>query len=263
MSAEEIRNLQVRSGSGWDSVLVDHLEAVYDHLADARNTDVNCLRVDIVLDNAGFELFTDLILAAFLIQAGLAKTVYFHPKAMPWFVSDVTERDFFDLITVIANPESFFPQDSNAAAIDVVKELGQELQRLLENRQIVLRSDPFWTRECSFWELKSAAPELYEELRSSQMVIFKGDLNYRKLTADARWDSTISFSEAIGCLGVNSGVQVLALRTCKSDAIVGLAEGKDQELRNKTQSGDDCEGRRWAWNGEWAVAQFSDGSIKA
>lgn len=52
------------------------------------------VRVDIVLDNAGFELFGDLCLAELLLEAKLASKIYFHVKAMPWFVSDTTLRDF-------------------------------------------------------------------------------------------------------------------------------------------------------------------------
>ncbi len=51
-------------------------------------------RVDVILDNAGFELVTDLVLADFLVSAGLAKQIRFHGKSIPWFVSDVTKQDF-------------------------------------------------------------------------------------------------------------------------------------------------------------------------
>lgn len=272
MSSEDIRKLQTRSGSDLEGVLVNHLEVAFDHLAKSGTNGSSRSRVDIVLDNAGFELFTDLLLAAFLIQAGLATTVCFHPKDMPWFVSDVMEQDLRDLIAVLADPESFFPQHSPAVATVAQNEirdnngtlqaLGQELQGFLKTSRIVVRSDPFWTRECSFWQMKHAAPDLYEHLRASRLVVFKGDLNYRKLTADARWDPSIPFAEAIGCLGHDSGIQILALRTCKSDVVVGLPEGKDEMLRQQTKSGHGFAGRQWAWDGQWAVAQFSDGSPK-
>lgn len=71
------------------------------------------------------------------------------------------------------------------------------------------------------------------------------------------WDPTTPLQEAIGPLGKSSGLSVLALRTCKGDTVVGLPEGKDEELR-KDQGGQP-EARQWAWKGKWAVVELSGG----
>jgi len=52
-------------------------------------------------------------------------------------------------------------------------------------------------------------------------------------------------------------MRTLALRTCKADVVVGLAEGEDERLRGL--DGGDGAARRWAWSGKWAVVQFCDG----
>merc|ERR1719270_259814 len=49
--------------------------------------------IDIVMDNAGFELFSDLCLADFLITTGLASMVRLRVKVHPWFVSDTSKKD--------------------------------------------------------------------------------------------------------------------------------------------------------------------------
>ncbi|KPJ14847.1 UPF0364 protein C6orf211-like [Papilio machaon] len=49
---------------------------------------------DIVCDNSGYELFSDLCFAHFLISQEIVKKVRFHVKKIPWFVSDVTPVDF-------------------------------------------------------------------------------------------------------------------------------------------------------------------------
>jgi damage-control phosphatase, subfamily III len=78
----------------------------------------------------------------------------------------------------------------------------------------------------------------------------------------ANWDPTTPFTEAIGPLGKkSSGVRVLALRTCKGDVVVGLPKGKDEELRALPGGGGDTGAREWAFNGKWAVVQFSDGKV--
>lgn len=59
--------------------------------------------LDIILDNAGYELFTDLCLADYLVTYKFVNTVRFHGKAIPWFVSDVTNQDFTTTIDYIAH----------------------------------------------------------------------------------------------------------------------------------------------------------------
>lgn len=55
------------------------------------------------MDNAGYELFTDLCLADYLMTYKFVNTVRFHGKAIPWFVSDVTSQDFKATIDSVAH----------------------------------------------------------------------------------------------------------------------------------------------------------------
>lgn len=73
------------------------------------------------------------------------------------------------------------------------------------------------------------------------------------------WDITTPFPTAIGPLGPDSGVRILALRTCKADVVVGLTERVDEELRLIEGGGGYNGARKWAWSGKWAVVQFCDG----
>lgn len=50
------------------------------------------------MDNSAYELFTDLCLADYFITYGFADTVVFHGKSIPWYVSDVTKRDFVEFL---------------------------------------------------------------------------------------------------------------------------------------------------------------------
>lgn len=60
-------------------------------------------------------------------------------------------------------------------------------------------------------------------------------------------------------MGKSSGVRLLALRTCKADVVVGLPDGKDEELLASEGDGSSSGRPKWCWTGKWALAQFSDG----
>ncbi|KAI8957286.1 DUF89-domain-containing protein [Daldinia sp. FL1419] len=274
LTYEDIQKLQgseARKASE-KNILVNDLGATYDVLKKAKREGKKERRVDIVLDNAGFELYVDLILAGFLLSSGLATLVVLHPKSIPWFVSDVLPADFAALLNALVNPKQFYEtpseddklQDRTPPALSEkdVADLGflfQEWSRTYAEGQLILRPNSFWTYPGSYWRLPSVEKSLYEDLKTSEVVIFKGDLNYRKLTGDAAWDPSTPFTEAIGPLGPGSGVNVLALRTCKADVVVGLKPGQDEELRATEGGGGNSGARKWAWSGKWAVVSFSEG----
>ncbi|KAG7289410.1 hypothetical protein NEMBOFW57_005781 [Staphylotrichum longicolle] len=266
LTYEDIQKLQGSEArrAAEKNILVNDLPAVYAHLLAAKKDAAKKeRRVDIVLDNAGFELYVDLILAGYLLSAGLATTVVLHPKSIPWFVSDVLPGDFASLLGAIADPKRFYETPSEEDKLQGVepeklseKELG-ELEFLFG---LVLRPNRVWTGPGSFWRLPKEAESLVEDLKEAELVVFKGDLNYRKLVGDVAWDPTTPFTEAIGPLGPGSGVNVLALRTCKADVVVGLKPGEDEKLKQMEGGGGDSGARKWAWNGKWAVVSFSKGT---
>lgn len=271
LSFEDIQKLQGSEArkKSEKNILVNDLPGVYDMLKKLEDEGKKDRRVDIVLDNSGFELFVDLVLAGYLLSAGLATEIVFHSKSFPWFVSDVIPQDFADLLTGLHDPVAYFTASEDerkeGKAIGPLTDAQKSDLEFLFSRwslfhadgKFVLRPNRFWTTAGSYWRLPKIAPALFEDLKQSELVIFKGDLNYRKLTGDADWNPTTKFAEAIGPLGEQgSGVRVLVLRTCKADVVVGLPEGKDEELRSGNEKG---EGRKWAWSGKWAVVQFWDG----
>lgn len=258
------------------NILVNDLPAAFRSLkASQAASPKGERRVDIVLDNAGFELFVDLILAGYLLASGLATQIVLHPKSIPWFVSDVVPKDFGELLNALANPQAFYSsltksseaKEDDPATQPLKEEEVADLKVLFDHwselhaeGRLVIRPNRFWTHSGGYWRMPSVAPELYKDLQESELVIFKGDLNYRKLVGDCAWDPTAPFREAIGPLGRNGeGLKVLALRTCKADTVVGLPEGTDENIRQTEGGGGDSGARKWAWSGKWAVVQFWDG----
>ncbi|KAK5166297.1 Hairy/enhancer-of-split with YRPW motif protein 2 [Saxophila tyrrhenica] len=276
LSYDDIQKLQGSESrkANEKNILVNNLPAAFSCLKSAQQnvSKDQERRVDIVLDNAGFELFVDFILAGYLLQSGLATHIVLHPKNIPWFVSDVVPKDFSDLLNVLLNAKSFYetPSESDTADGKTPPPLSEkeetDLRQLFDNwsslyaeGKIILRPNAFWTEAGSYWRLSQTHPELCEDLKSSELVIYKGDLNYRKLTGDAMWDPTTPFTEAIGPLGPGSGLRTLALRTCKADVVVGLPKGVDEKIREERGETGEEVGRKWAWSGKYAVVSFCDG----
>lgn len=71
--------------------------------------------------------------------------------------------------------------------------------------------------------MQERAPALYEELAKANLVIFKGDLSYRKLIADIFSEPSVDKEEVLSFRPTDS----LYLRTLKSDGIVGLSSSVD------------------------------------
>lgn len=274
LSYDDIQKLQGSESrkANEKNIVVNDFPAAFACLKQAQKSGATERRVDIVLDNAGFELFVDLVLAGYLLQSGLATHIVLHPKNIPWFVSDVVPKDFSDLLNVLVDAKKFYetpseedqakgvtPQPLSSKEQADMRALFDNWSGLYAEGKIVMRPNVFWTEGGSYWRMPSTTPSLHMDLNESELVIFKGDLNYRKLTGDAMWDPATPFTEALGPLGPGSGVRVLALRTCKADVVVGLPKGEDERLKSMEGGGGESGARKWAWSGKWAVVSFCDG----
>ncbi len=216
-------------------ILVNDIHKLFPILREARSKDPSKkIRLDIILDNAGFELFTDLCLAEFALRAQVVDKVHMHYKAMPWFVSDVTYHDFMWTIDTLHNHRD-----------NLLSSLGKSWHKRLSSKQWDISGHNFWTTPHDYSEMKAVCPELYKELSQSDLILFKGDLNYRKLIGDRSWEYTIPFAEAL--CGFHPA-PLCALRTCKADLITGLPEGVSEEMSSKHEG--------WLLNGEYAVIQY-------
>ncbi|KAF3926125.1 hypothetical protein ABW21_db0209596 [Orbilia brochopaga] len=273
LSHEDIQSLQgshARKESE-KNILANDLDKIYDLLTSLKQSKEGDRRVDIVLDNSGFELFVDLYLAGYLLSQGLATHIVLHPKNHPWFVSDVLPSDFGILLNALRDPVDFFVtqhegEDEHKPELDevgsnAIKKLFENLSLHHAEGKLSIRTNSFWTLQDPFWSLASDEnADLWNDLKSSELVIYKGDLNYRKLTGDAEWDPTTPFEVALGAIGKASGCRTLALRTCKADVVVGLPEGTDERLRKEDHdNANEPEKRKWSWSGKYAVVQFCDG----
>lgn len=98
--------------------------------------------VEIVNDNAGFEFYTDLLLAEYMIDKQLATKVRFSVKPIPWFVSDVTPKDVNWIVDFISNHSSPY-----------VKEQGLRWKQYFEEGKFELSpTNYFWVSPYEFYK---------------------------------------------------------------------------------------------------------------
>lgn len=208
-------------------IVVNHTRAVVEYLAALAD---ESSRVDIIVDNAGFELVCDLALADFLLSSHLAAVVVLHVKFHPTFVSDAIDKDITQTISFLANsPHS------------AVGEFAHRLQAHLAASRLQLQHDLFWTSPLSFWEMP---PGVRQELARSSLLISKGDANYRRLLGDRHWPYTTPFADIVSYLPA----PLVALRTFKSEVAAGLAPEQIRILNEQDP--------RWLTNGKRGVIQF-------
>jgi hypothetical protein len=181
-------------------------------------------RVDFVNDNSGRELLFDLALADFLLNYEWVNMVVFHLKNQPFFVSDA------------------MPQDVEASLARLRRTtLGRRLGEHLAAGNLILRDHPFWT---SFLMFRQMPPTLITELASSDLVILKGDVNYRRLLDDRHWPHT-TLMEVIADY---FPAPFLALRTLKGEIMVGLESGQAEQLAARDPT--------WLINGKRGIIQL-------
>ncbi|XP_039260003.2 damage-control phosphatase ARMT1-like [Styela clava] len=214
-------------------LLADNSEAIFKHLCNVKQSG-NKIRVDMVIDNAGFEFSSDIMLAEFLLESKIADSIQFHVKCIPWFVSDVTFEDFDYTLKTLSQTEN-----------KVLASYGKLWLKRLQDRTFLIapkENSQFWTLSRPYSEMHKHDPKLYQRLESSALIIFKGDMNFRKLVSDLAWDSEIPFATSV--LGF-SPAPLCTLRTLKADVVVGLAPGKAEDAAKKDED--------WMVSGKYAI----------
>jgi hypothetical protein len=194
-----------RAGQSHDLLCDDRRRAVTELLRPRGD-------VHLVADNTGSELSMDLALADVLITSAAAR-VSLHVKMHPVFVSDATVADVWDLLGAMRGRGG------------PCRELGARLERAFEAGQLRILPDFYWNGPRFLWDRPA---RIAAEIDRADMVIFKGDANYRRVIGDALWAPDTALADATGYFPA----PLLLLRTMKSDAVVGLPGGLAERLDN-------------------------------
>ncbi len=161
-------------------------------------------RADIILDNAGMELFTDLLLAYWLVKKQFSEKVVLHAKTWPTFVSDATIEDISVLTDMLA-----------AHSDSAIPRYLEELKCLINEGTIIIKDHAFWNAPLHFYQMPEA---LANELSRSGMVLIKGDANYRRIFGDRQIPPDFVPKDLISYMQAPT----FAIRILKSEIISGL-----------------------------------------
>jgi hypothetical protein len=188
------------------NLLVDDSERIWQYLKQRPDR-----RLAIITDNAGTELLFDLALTDFLLSEGLARQVVLHLKSQPFFVSDAISADV----------------EAGLQALERGGATARELSQRMQAHRVQGRwqLDTHWVYATCLFYFQLPA-DLRQELAAMDLVILKGDVNYRRLLGDAHWPPTASFESATSYFPT----ALVTLRTLKAELIVGLHEGEAQRL---------------------------------
>ncbi|MEU5979107.1 damage-control phosphatase ARMT1 family protein [Streptomyces sp. NPDC047315] len=162
--------------------------------------------VAVVADNAGRELIPDLVLVDHLLEHRRAQRVVLHVKPYPYYVSDATTADVVDALRRLGGA----PGEAGR--------IGGRLWRAMAAGVLEVTTHPFFCAPLPYEEMPD---DLRGQFAGCALTLVKGDLNYRRLVGDRLWDATTPFADRTA----HFPGAVAALRTLKSDVVVGLEQG--------------------------------------
>jgi len=183
----------------------------------------------LVADNAGRELIPDLLLIDHLLRHGRVERAVLQVKPYPYYVSDATTADVVDALRRLT------------AAKGAAGQSGHRLWSALTDGRLTLRAHPF---SCAPLPYADMPDDLRQEFAAADVTVMKGDLNYRRLIGDRLRPATTPFAIPTAYFPG----PVAALRTLKSDVIVGLDARTEAALVA-------AEEQRWRTSGTHALIQ--------
>jgi hypothetical protein len=218
-------------------ILCNDSEQIWTFFERWRQNPDQARRLDLILDNAGFELICDLIFLLMLYQTGIMShektTVRFFVKQMPWFVSDTMEHDIQYTIKYLC------AQTDRPS----VRKLGEFVRNKFDQNRWQIVSEPYWTHPYDYSRMRETDAKLYQDLSTSDLLLFKGDLNYRKLVGDIDWPFTTTFEAALRGFTPSN---MISLRTIKFNPVVNLPS--EESVANLPSD--------WYFTGEYALIHF-------
>ena len=188
--------------------------------------------MEIILDNTGLELVHDLALADYLLSGLGLMEIQLSVKAHPTFVSDALKVDVLQAI-------QFLKEMDHAA----LKSMANRLENHVQSRRLTMTEDFFWNSPLAGWQMPD---RLREEFARFDLIVSKGDANYRRWLGDRHWSFITPIDDILSYLPTPLAV----LRVLKSEVAAGLLPGQPEKLSRRDPD--------WLVDGKWGMIQFVD-----
>jgi uncharacterized protein with ATP-grasp and redox domains len=212
-------------GAQHDRIVLNQMDQAYHYLRQKEN------KVAYFFDNVGKELYFDLAFIDHLLESGLANSITCYLKNQPFFVSDVMPKDFMHAVDYLSSSNSEGAVKLAARIIEGIKA-----------RRLKIEAHPFFATSHMYRDFPDV---LREEIAKHDLVILKGDVNYRRLFGDRHWPPTTPVLEAAGYFPTS----FLSLRTLKGEIILGISAECIKSLEREAEEA-------WMVNGKRGMITF-------
>ena len=230
MSGGVVSQKELKSDSS-NLLLLDDIDAVY-----AYYCSHNITAITIMADNTGFEVLCDFLLAALLLHFNPLLRITYVVKAAPVFVSDVTLSD----IDITLSTMAAFSKDGSVSSL-ALQWIASTLQEARQAGRFVPVASTFLCTADPGWNMPLSLAEL---LGKQNLLISKGDANYRRLLGDLHWPYDTALKDVLGYLPC----AVLVMRTMKSNVNIGISKA----LQTQATQFD----TKWDCSGKVGMIQF-------
>jgi hypothetical protein len=204
-----------------NDLLVDHVDLLVEKIAESG-------RIDIVLDNAGSELVADLLFVWYFLRAVPKGRIVLHAKKAPIFVSDAVGKDVADTVRRLGGPGPSGP-------------IGGDLAAFLQAGRLIIKEHHFWNGPKHF----TCFPrDIASDLAESDLVLIKGDANYRRLLEDRKWPFDTNMADIASWFPGSFAV----LRTLKCEVAADIPRERADRLY--------AEDPEWLTNGHWGIIRL-------
>ena len=159
----------------------------------------------------------------------------YHVKCLPIFVSDVVENDHILMFETLETLLSDSTDDKKVEYIDALNKLKTVAEESFKFKANYFLNMPFGFAELQPNKLKLEYPDAlklikdtYSIFRGEELLIVKGDLNYRRLVEDKLWNYRVKTSSKVKY----ATAPMLVIRSYKSSIVMDCSSAKVKSLRS-------------------------------